>query len=47
MKIKDCKNVVIVYNNFKNIIIEHNEYHPLRKFEEIIDLFRMKLKLLS
>ncbi len=47
LKIKEHRNVVIIYNNFKNIIIENNEYHPFRKFHEIIDLFRMKMKLLS
>ena len=45
--LREYKNVVIVYNNFKNIIIENQEYHPLQRLEERVEEFRMKVKLLQ
>ena len=36
---------MITYDNFEKIILDEKEYNPLREFQEIIDLIRMKCKL--
>lgn len=43
--LKDCKNVALIFDSFEKVILDGKEYHPLRKFKEAIELFRMKSKL--
>lgn len=42
---RDCKNVALIYSNFEKVVLEGREYHPLRRFREMLDLFRMKARL--